>query len=678
MEDSKKNIKKFLEEQDSDKIARAAKGAGAQGGEKTETTEKSEKPIDGEIERVKKVEKVTKAVDKIETAQEEAGVKKLTTEEEEKLKQELAKLEEEERRKKELKEKRAQDAQKLTETNIGIMTAKKKAEEKEKEKGPVRETLEEKVEQKTKKPTGKKVKTSKAGSPDQPKADLGKKGEIPQTLTSALGQYQAGRLFALGYSEWQIKRMSPYEIKRILSRRQKPSEKKPVAPVPEKVGNEKDGKESEKETLKSDWTTEDEKTLNEFLVSLESAENKLKEIDAEIRERKKDQEKKEEPIETTEKKLITLKDIPIYMTGDIEGFSVFKEQTDKEAEKVLYYNAKDNRHLFDERSDSSDAEIIIKKETSYNKPIPEEDKKNLFNVLHLYLKAHGARGRSVTTIGIKIPEGIDPSPFMKKLAQEVYEAGAKIGALSFGFGLAEKVEKRGWGEFYKRQDALKNFAQEQFLKYANEQKISGTEIKSKEKEEKESKKEEVEGDKFQTNPIQNSQEKSGIPIATEVFNEKRSIKDISGKEITVGDIVTSQSNQDWLVRGFIEEKIAERYLKRGQKDFVLYAELAEYDNGEVNFNLQNNVRDGECTLKEKWQPKYGNGEIIKIGDIVKANVEKFNFEIYNKKLKVIGFNLNGFVSVEVLGGDSGRAVHPSLLERAEEQTGPENKEKTVN
>ena len=268
MEDSKKNIKKFLEEQDSDKIARAAKGAGAQGGEKTETTEKSEKPIDTDKE--KKREELEKLKDEEKKAQEE---------------------------KKRLEEKRAQDAQKLTETNIGIMTAKKKAEEKEKEKGPVRETLEEKVEQKTKKPTGKKVKTSKAGSPDQPKADLGKKGEIPQTLTSALGQYQAGRLFALGYSEWQIKRMSPYEIKRILSRRQKTSEKKPVAPVPEKVGNEKDGKESKKETLKSDWTEEDEKTLNNLLAvienaqkTIENAKKRMTEIDAEIERVKKEEE----------------------------------------------------------------------------------------------------------------------------------------------------------------------------------------------------------------------------------------------------------------------------------------------------------------------------------------------------------------------------------------------------
>src|SRR3989338_3316754 len=238
MEDSKKNIKKFLEEQDSDKIARAAKGAGAQGGEKTETTEKSEKPIDTDKE--KKREELEKLKDEEKKAQEE---------------------------KKRLEEKRAQDAQKLTETNIGIMTAKKKAEE---------------VEQKTKKPTGKKVKTSKAGSPDQPKADLGKKGEIPQTPTSALGQYQAEQLSALGYSEWQIKRMSFYKIKQILSRQQKPSEKKPVAPVPEKVGNEKDGEESKKETLKSDWTTgsgwtvEDEKTLNELLAVVENENKTIK------------------------------------------------------------------------------------------------------------------------------------------------------------------------------------------------------------------------------------------------------------------------------------------------------------------------------------------------------------------------------------------------------------------
>ena len=163
---------------------------------------------------------------------------------------------------------------------------------------------------------------------------------------------------------------------------------------------------------------------------------------------------------------MTVKDIPIYMTGDLEGFSVFKKQIDKEAEKVLYYNARDNRHLFDDRSDSSDAEIIIKKETCCNKPIPEEDKKNLFNVLHLYLRAYGPRGRSVTTVGIKIPKGIDPSPFMKKLAQEVYEAGVKIGALNFS---ELDLEEKGFGEFYKRQDALKNFTQIQFLKYANEQ-----------------------------------------------------------------------------------------------------------------------------------------------------------------------------------------------------------------
>jgi hypothetical protein len=172
----------------------------------------------------------------------------------------------------------------------------------------------------------------------------------------------------------------------------------------------------------------------------------------------------ETKLEISSSEKITVKDIPIYMTGDLGGFSLFKEQTDKEAEKVLYYNAKDNRQLFDDRGDNSDAEIIIKKETSYNKPIPEEDKKSLFNVLHLYLRAYGPRGRSVTTIGIKIPEGVDPSLFMKKLAQEIYEADVKIGALNF-----TDLKERGYNEFYKRQDALKNLAQTQFLKYANEQ-----------------------------------------------------------------------------------------------------------------------------------------------------------------------------------------------------------------
>jgi len=194
-----------------------------------------------------------------------------------------------------------------------------------------------------------------------------------------------------------------------------------------------------------------------------------------------------------------------------------------------------------------------------------------------------------------------------------------------------------------------------------------------------SEKERTKGDEFQTNPIQNLQEKSGIPIATEVFNEKRSIKDVSGKEITKGDIVTDQSNQDWLVCGFIERKIAEKYLKPGKKDFILYANLAKYENGEVNFNARTSAEDGEYALKEKWQPKYRNGEIIKMGDIVKANVEKFMFEVYNKKLKVVGFNLDGFVSVEVLdnsGRKEIRAVSPSVLEIFHEKEESATEQKT--
>jgi len=650
MEDSKKNIKKFLEEQDSDKIARAAKGAGAQGGEKTETTEKSEKPIDTDKE--KKREELEKLKDEEKKAQEE---------------------------KKRLEEKRAQDAQKLTETNIGIMTAKKKAEEKEKEKGPVRETLEEKVEQKTKKPTGKKVKTSKAGSPDQPKADLGKKGEIPQTPTSALGQYQAEQLSALGYSEWQIKRMSFYKIKQILNRQQKPSEKKPVAPVPEKVGNEKGGKESKKETLKSDWTTEDEKTLNNLLVvvenenkTIENAKKRMTEIDAEIEKAKIQPEKIPE-----------VKSEATLVEYSIDGKAITREEKEKEIDnRIVISGTSGGFTVFDATNiknkgagtsnDVRPMNYTVEGE-NYFKNSPEANKKwNGSDKPFTFIYTRNRRDYLIATAGLNAYTGKSD--------------GGRNGNIFISIEITKDLPQ--WIEEYLLKKAI-NIANEEFDKLYNlhlefkKDYLSNSKtleaLKNKPEEQKEEgKEEEVEGDKFQTNPIQNSQEKSGIPIATEVFNEKRSIKDISGKEITVGDIVTSQSNQDWLVRGFIEEKIAERYLKPGQKDFVLYAELAEYDNGEVNFNLQNNVRDGECTLKEKWQPKYGNGEIIKIGDIVKANVEKFNFEIYNKKLKVIGFNLNGFVSVEVLGGDSGRAVHPSLLERAEEQTGPENKEKTVN
>lgn len=196
----------------------------------------------------------------------------------------------------------------------------------------------------------------------------------------------------------------------------------------------------------------DENDINQLMIKLR------KDLPASELKREPLIENEKDKSETATLEEITVEDIPIYMTGDVGGFSVFKEQIDKAAEKVLYYNAKDNRGLFDNRDDTSDAEVIVKKE---DETIPEEDKKKLFNVLHLYLKAHGARGRSVTTIGIKIPEGIDPSPFMKKLAQEVYEADVKIGALDFQ--TPDRVE------FSRRQDELKNLAQKQFLKYANEQ-----------------------------------------------------------------------------------------------------------------------------------------------------------------------------------------------------------------
>ncbi len=149
---------------------------------------------------------------------------------------------------------------------------------------------------------------------------------------------------------------------------------------------------------------------------------------------------------------------------------------------------------------------------------------------------------------------------------------------------------------------------------------------------------------------QNSQEEPKIPIAKEVFNESRSIKDISGKEITVGDIVV-KNDKDWLVMGFknFEEN---RYNELGDKTSSLFARLVKYENQKPNFSIESSNLEGELTLKEKWQPKYGDGEIIKLYDIVMADVEKYFFEIYNKKLKIIGFNLDGSVRIEVL--DTGK------------------------
>jgi hypothetical protein len=169
----------------------------------------------------------------------------------------------------------------------------------------------------------------------------------------------------------------------------------------------------------------------------------------------------------------------------------------------------------------------------------------------------------------------------------------------------------------------------------------------------------------------NQEKKPQIPIATEVFNEKRSIKDSSDKEITIGDIVVT-NGRDCKVVGFYEQKIEPRYIKPGGKEYNLYAELAEINKGEINFNSRSVVLDGEVTLKEKWQPKYNNGEVIKINDIVMADVEKSLFEIYNKKLKVIGFNLDGFVSVEVLEDGSRRSVNPSVMKTLDKEELQEN------
>jgi hypothetical protein len=167
-----------------------------------------------------------------------------------------------------------------------------------------------------------------------------------------------------------------------------------------------------------------------------------------------------------------------------------------------------------------------------------------------------------------------------------------------------------------------------------------------------------------------------IPIATEIFKEKRSIKDESGKEITVGDIVTKENKRDYFVVGFSERKIEEKYLKPGQeKNSVIYANLVEYKDGEVNFSTSTSGEDGKIKLKEKWQPpKYDNGEIIKLGDLVEAKVEKYVFELYNKTLRVRIFNMNGKVALENLDGTPSMAVTPKLLIKKSEENKNENKE----
>ncbi|MFA6274353.1 MAG: hypothetical protein WC662_04285, partial [Candidatus Paceibacterota bacterium] len=224
-----------------------------------------------------------------------------------------------------------------------------------------------------------------------------------------------------------------------------------------------------------------EKKENQIVEKMEIKNGQL-----EVTFKKKVGEAIKEKEKTRENQLekITLKDVPVYMAGDSGGFHVFEQETDEEVKKVLYFNIKDNRDLFDKEDSTTSLAEIIKKDEIAEKSREhlkkrgwsedrmkdvgpkEEERKDLHDVVHLYLKATGPRDRSTTTIGIKIPKGIDPSPFMKKLAEEVYEEGNKIGALYFTYS---DVDKLGWNEFHKRQSALKTFAQEQFIKYANEQ-----------------------------------------------------------------------------------------------------------------------------------------------------------------------------------------------------------------
>ena len=71
-----------------------------------------------------------------------------------------------------------------------------------------------------------------------------------------------------------------------------PAEKEQIV-VEEKI--EEPVVEKTAEAVEETWTEEDEKTLNELLASLESAENRLKEIDAEIEKAKI---KEKEPIKS--------------------------------------------------------------------------------------------------------------------------------------------------------------------------------------------------------------------------------------------------------------------------------------------------------------------------------------------------------------------------------------------
>ena len=203
-------------------------------------------------------------------------------------------------------------------------------------------------------------------------------------------------------------------------------------------------------------------------------------------------------LESKEKKLITIEDIPTYMYGDRGGGYLFDEQVDDKAKPTVYWMHSlgtgdghgDTRDLFDRdymnKEYNSKAEIITKEqmvkkrnEQIGKKPIfrkdifkesrktIKEEKEKLYDVLHIYLKAEGPRDISTTTIGIKIPKDVNPAPFMEKLAKEVFEEDKNIGALFIS--RARLNEIGGWPEFDRRQSELKKFAQELFLKYANEQ-----------------------------------------------------------------------------------------------------------------------------------------------------------------------------------------------------------------
>ena len=165
--------------------------------------------------------------------------------------------------------------------------------------------------------------------------------------------------------------------------------------------------------------------------------------------------------------------------------------------------------------------------------------------------------------------------------------------------------------------------------------------------------------------------KPEVPKATELFNEKRSIKDKNGQDINIGDVVILKRGIS--VSGSVNE--TRNIITGFNSDGSAISSPIDND-GNIKRNIVSTIDNGEGVLDSKWKAVYPNGEQINIGDRVRADVPKHQFEIYNKDLIVSGFNIDGGVSIKTMDGKRSGTVSSKILSKIEgEGTSIDNSKK---